>query len=40
MSDLKYNITKHRLVSQHISLSQEESKQFIQKFGKKFLTFY
>ena len=35
MDTLKYNITKHRLVSRHIGLSVDESNQFIKKYGMK-----
>lgn len=35
-SDLQINITKHKLVSQHILLSKEESKSLKDQYGKKF----
>jgi DNA-directed RNA polymerase I, II, and III subunit RPABC1 len=31
--ELQYNITKHRLVPEHILLSEEESNEFKEKFG-------
>jgi DNA-directed RNA polymerase I, II, and III subunit RPABC1 len=31
--ELQYNITKHRLVPEHIRISPEESKEFKEKFG-------
>jgi DNA-directed RNA polymerase I, II, and III subunit RPABC1 len=33
--ELQYNVTKHRLVPEHIRLSTDESKLFIEKFGLK-----
>jgi DNA-directed RNA polymerase I, II, and III subunit RPABC1 len=31
--ELQYNITKHRLVPEHIRLSPDEAKEFKEKFG-------
>lgn len=35
-SELKYNVTKHVLVPRHEAMSKEESKEFKDKYGKKF----
>ena len=34
--NMLYNITQHRLVPKHIELSSKDSKDFIEKYGKKF----
>lgn len=38
LSELQYNITKHRLVPQHIKLPDDEAKEFKKKYGVKFPT--
>lgn len=35
LSELQYNITKHRLVPKHIRLTLDESKEFKKRFGSK-----
>lgn len=38
LCELQYNITKHKLVPQHVKLSPHESKKFKEHFGVKFPT--